>query len=173
MSEPAPPDLYETDFVAWAERQAAALRALPDPSPFGLDLPNLIEEVESLARREQFELEERVRSALVRLLLAAVDPDPDRSRAALSGVSGPLIEARGLRSPTALSRLDPDLIWSDAREEAEAGLPSGALEGAPGPCPFRPKELLARGFCPQAALARLRRHLSGEAEGPGVTPDPV
>jgi hypothetical protein len=171
MTEPASDTLYETDFIAWAEGQAAALRSIPHLSPFGLDLPNLIEEVEALARRDLLELEDRLRSALTGLLLAACEPDPDRSRAAFSEVSRPLIEARGWCSPTALSRLDPDQLWSDAWEEAEAGLPAGTLEGAPGPCPFRIEELLGRGFSPRGGLVRLRRRLSGETGGPDPTPD--
>ena len=41
--------LYEEDFPLWAERQGALLRARRFEE---LDLDNLIEEVEALARRE-------------------------------------------------------------------------------------------------------------------------
>jgi hypothetical protein len=173
MTGPAHTNLYETDFIAWAEGQAAALRAIPDPSPFGLDLANLIEEVEALARRDLLELEERLRSAMTGLLLSAFEPDPELSLATLAGVSRPLIEARKWRSPTGISRLDPDLLWSEAWEEAAAGLPAGALGVAPGPCPFRAEELLARGFSPQEALSRVRQRLSGETGEPALGAGPA
>lgn len=161
MSRRDHPDLYETDFIAWAERQASALRAIPYTSPFGLDLPNLIGEVEALARRDLIEFQDRVRSALTGLLIAAREPDPGRARVALSSVTGPLIEARSLQTPTGVSRLDPDQLWSEAWEEASTSLPPAPVLGAPGPCPFRAEELLARGFSPADGVERVRWFLSG------------
>lgn len=170
MSGSKAPNLYETDFIAWAEEQASALRAIADPSLFGLDLPNLIEEVEALARSDLFELEDRLRSALTRLLLAACEPEPDRSHAALAGVSRPLIDARSWRSPTGVSRLELDRIWSEAWEEAGAALPPDALPSGPGPCPFGAEELLGRGFSPKDGAARIRRALV-ENGPPSLNPD--
>lgn len=43
-------DLYERDFFAWTQDQAARLRAL---RPNGLDVENLAEEVETLGRSER------------------------------------------------------------------------------------------------------------------------
>ena len=168
MSAAETSTLYETDFIAWAEAQAAALRAVPDPSGLGLDLQNLIEEVESLARQDLFEFEDRIRTALTRLILAAHHPDPARARAELAGVSRPLIDARGWRSPTGLARLDPEKLWSEAREEAAADLPDGALQGDPTPCPFRLEDLLARGFDPREARSRVLRRPGAGVDDPGL-----
>jgi len=57
--------LYETDFYGWIQQQAAMLRArnLDD-----LDFDNLIEEVESMGRRERRELEDRLEVLLAHLL---------------------------------------------------------------------------------------------------------
>jgi NADH:ubiquinone oxidoreductase subunit F (NADH-binding) len=45
--------LYQTDLIAWAEEQAAVLREAPSQvAQLGLDLPNLITNVETLARQE-------------------------------------------------------------------------------------------------------------------------
>ncbi len=55
------PSLYDEDVVAWAEQQAAALRALgarPDLSN-ALDWENVIEEVESVGLSEIRAFEER------------------------------------------------------------------------------------------------------------------
>lgn len=163
MTRTSGPDLYKTDFIAWVELQAAGLRAIPHPSPFGLDLPNLIGELETLARRDLTELGDRVRDGLVGLLLAGADPEPERARKALAGASRPLIEARAWRSPTGLCRLDLGLLWSEAWEEAVAALPAGAMRADPAPCPFRIEELLVRGFDLKGAAERVRRVLWGDA----------
>ena len=61
--------LYEQDFVRWAETQAAALRdAARSGANLPLDWDNLIEEVESLGRSERRELERRLAAVLEPLL---------------------------------------------------------------------------------------------------------
>jgi hypothetical protein len=57
--------LYDTDFHAWAQRQAEALRAKDWAA---LDLDNLIEEVEDLARRHRDALGSELKRLLVHLL---------------------------------------------------------------------------------------------------------
>lgn len=57
--------LYEADYHAWTQEQAAALRR----GDFArLDVPNLIEEIESLGRSEERELESRLAQLLMHLL---------------------------------------------------------------------------------------------------------
>jgi Domain of unknown function DUF29 len=65
MARPPAGDLYEDDFVLWAERQAALLRAKRYDE---LDLDNLIEEVEDLSRRERDAVESHVETVLEHLL---------------------------------------------------------------------------------------------------------
>ncbi|NEO32967.1 MAG: DUF29 domain-containing protein [Symploca sp. SIO3C6] len=57
--------LYETDFYAWTQQQADLLR---NQQWRQLDLPNLIEEIESLGRKEPQELRNRL-SVLIGHLL--------------------------------------------------------------------------------------------------------
>jgi Domain of unknown function DUF29 len=57
--------LYDTDFHAWAQQQAEALRAKDFAA---LDLNNLIEEVEDLARRHRDALGSELKRLLVHLL---------------------------------------------------------------------------------------------------------
>jgi len=57
--------LYDTDFHAWAQRQAEALRAKDWAT---LDLNNLIEEVEDLAGRHRDALGSELKRLLVHLL---------------------------------------------------------------------------------------------------------
>jgi Domain of unknown function DUF29 len=56
---------YDTDFYAWAQQQAAALRAKDWAA---LDLNNLIEEVEDLAGRHRDALGSELKRLLVHLL---------------------------------------------------------------------------------------------------------
>jgi hypothetical protein len=57
--------LYETDFYAWAVAQGQALR---DRSWDDLDIENLIEEIEALARQQRQELRNRLAVLLGHLL---------------------------------------------------------------------------------------------------------
>src|SRR3954469_16758493 len=61
--------LYEQDFVRWAESQAEALRdAARSGANLPLDWANLIEEVEDLARSQRRELRSRLAAVIERLL---------------------------------------------------------------------------------------------------------
>jgi hypothetical protein len=158
-------NLYDTDFIAWAETQAEVLRANPGLSDQGVDLENLIEEVETLARQEFRAFEDSLRSSLSRLIRAAFDPDAGSARSALSEVTGHIREARYRGSPTALERLDHDRVWAEAWGEAESRLPEDALPDGPGPCPLALEGLLKRGFDLRATLERVRA-LPCECSGP-------
>ena len=68
--------LYETDVVAWAERQAEALRAGRFDE---LDLENLAEEIGDVSRREAEALESHLETLVMHLLKWRHDPD-HRSR---------------------------------------------------------------------------------------------
>jgi hypothetical protein len=60
-----PKNLYETDYLLWAEETVAKLRARDFEH---LDLENLIEEIEGLASRDRRELKSRLRTLLEHLL---------------------------------------------------------------------------------------------------------
>ena len=59
------PSLYDQDFLAWTERQAALLRAGRLDQ---LDLDNLAEELDTMGRSEWSELENRVEVLLLHML---------------------------------------------------------------------------------------------------------
>jgi ABC-type phosphate transport system auxiliary subunit len=65
LARPPAGDLYQDDFVRWAERQAALLR---EGRYDELDLDNLIEEVEDLGRRELDMVESHVETIVEHLL---------------------------------------------------------------------------------------------------------
>lgn len=59
------PSLYDTDFVAWLEEQAAHLRA---GRLSALDIENVAEELEGLARSDRHELANRFETLILHLL---------------------------------------------------------------------------------------------------------
>jgi hypothetical protein len=69
---PPRPDLYERDFYSWALEQAALLRARRFAE---LDLENLAEEIDGLARGEARELRSRYVTLLMHLLKWGFQPE--------------------------------------------------------------------------------------------------
>jgi Domain of unknown function DUF29 len=59
------PSLYDTDFVAWLDEQAAHLRA---GRLSALDIENVAEELEGLARSDRHELANRLETLILHLL---------------------------------------------------------------------------------------------------------
>jgi hypothetical protein len=127
--------LYDTDVVAWAERQAEALRAGRFDD---LDLENLAEEIGDVSRREAEALESHLETLLMHLLKWRHDPD-HRSRS----WGGTIRVARHktaklLRDSPSLRPRLPALV-EDAYPAARirAGVETGLAEQTfPAACPF-------------------------------------
>jgi hypothetical protein len=66
--------LYEKDFVAWCEATVAQLKA---GQLNQLDIENLIEEIDSLGKRDRRELTSRLRGLLAHLLKRLYVPMPE------------------------------------------------------------------------------------------------
>lgn len=90
-------DLYERDFHAWTQDQAATLRAWPERlRPNALDIGHLAEEIEDLGISQRNEVKSRIQQILVHLLKLRFHADQrnrthwqseiDEFRAALDGV---------------------------------------------------------------------------------------
>jgi hypothetical protein len=69
----APPrSLYDEDFALWVEEQVAALRA---GDVAALDLPNLIEELEGLTKRDERALGSQLKRIMTHLLKQRYQPE--------------------------------------------------------------------------------------------------
>ena len=68
---PTEPDLYNHDFYAWTQQQAALLR---DEKTQALDYANLAEEIESLGRSDKRELGNRLHILVMHLLKWCYQP---------------------------------------------------------------------------------------------------
>ena len=75
--------LHDRDFHAWTREQAAALRRLAETRPnldAGLDLPNLIEEVEDLGSEQVHRVESNLRRLMQHLIYLARQPQARTTR---------------------------------------------------------------------------------------------
>ena len=74
MSDAA--DLYERDFYAWTQDQAAMLRAWPERlRPNALDIAHLAEEIEDLGGSQRSAVKSFLRQILIHLLKMRFHPD--------------------------------------------------------------------------------------------------
>lgn len=146
MKEPAA-TLYEADYYAWTQEQAARLRQ----GDFAhLDVANLIEEIESLGRSEKRELQSRLSQLLMHLLEWQHQPSKRTNswlrtlRAQRRGVEA-LLDDMPLLRPKAgefLSRAYDDAL---AMFEGETGL---GIEDLPQACPYAFEQIMASGWLP-------------------------
>jgi len=127
--------LYEHDFYAWANEQAALLRA---GKVAAADIANVAEEIESMGRAERNELTNRLTVLLAHLLKWDVQPER-RGRSWLLTIREQRLQAgRTLKQNPSLRPLLSE-IMADAYEVAlisaqrETDLPEDAF---PAECPW-------------------------------------
>lgn len=148
--QPTDAPLYEHDFYAWTQDQAAKLRARAHNS---IDWDNAAEEIESLGRSEQREIESRLNVLLIHLLKWIYQPS-HRS----SGWKGTIIEQRHrllrcIKQNPSLRKLPGEILeeeFESARRLAssETGLAEWAF---PATCPFTIEDILDPDFYPDSA----------------------
>lgn len=142
--------LYETDFFLWTKQQAALLQ---EGAVKELDIPNLVEEIESLGRSHRHQLENRL-AVLVRHLLKWCYHSPHRppSRSWRSTI---IEQRRRIRkvlagSPSLRQHVAPTLIedYPSIREQTlvETGLPETWF---PDTCPWTAEQVMDDAFWPE------------------------
>lgn len=107
-------NLYETDFLAWTESQAEALRA----RQVGTLWANLLAEVESMGASQRHELRSRLK------VLIKWQWQPERCGTSwLTTIGDQRFEISGLlKDSPSLRRFIPEMLvdaWARARDEAE------------------------------------------------------
>ena len=141
------PNLYENDFYTWTQEQANLLRHHQWNQ---LDLPNLIEEIESLGRKERQELRNRL-SILVGHLLKWEYQPKQRSRSWLATIRVQRREILKLlnENPSLKPYLEEALqeSYQNSRDLAsgETNLP---LSTFPNQCLYPFEEILSDRFYP-------------------------
>jgi len=116
-----PAALYDVDFYAWAEHQAATLRRLQATRQnLPLDFEHLIEEVENLARSELRAARSQLRRLLRHLLKLEHSPAESPRRQWLNSIDDARAELDDTLSATIRSKLEGDLAacYAKARKTA-------------------------------------------------------
>ena len=141
--------LYDRDFYAWANEQAALLRA---GNLAAADIANIAEEIDSMGRTEKRELISRLAVLLLHLLKWRHQPE----RRGASWEGSVIVQrhalARHLKdNPSLKARLDEAIedAYGDAVPMAmgETGLPKGTF---PATCPWSFEEIMDEAFWPEA-----------------------
>ena len=139
--------LYETDFYSWTQEQAELLRHQQWNQ---LDLPNLIEEIESLGKQQRAELRNRLKVLIGHLLKWEHQPER-RSRSWLMTIRVQRRDTQELleENPSLKPYLEEALqkIYESGRDLAvgETNLP---LKTFPENCPYTLDEIFRNGFYP-------------------------
>lgn len=140
---------YEKDVVAWAEEQAALLRAGKFAS---IDIEHIAEEIEDVGKTESRELRSRLAVLLAHLLKWQCQPER-RSRSWTSTIRTQRTEALFVlkEAPSLRRRFDDiqwlDLVWSKARTQAETETGID-FDTFPENCPWPMSSVLDEEFLP-------------------------
>lgn len=143
-------NLYETDFYAWANQQAALLRA---GKLSAADIEHIAEEIESMGKTEQRELESRLTILLLHLLKWQFQP----TRRGASWEATIRVQRRDLarhidRNPSLNPKIAEALSYAYENAKIEAAAETGQPETtfpAEGPWPF--DQIMDEAFWPDQA----------------------
>jgi|GEM_PF-2335086 len=106
--------LHESDFYAWTQQQAAALRRIHDMriNLPNVDIDNISGEIEDMGNDTLAKIEGLVVPIIIHLLKLthAADQTPRNHWVVEVTAWRTTVELRARRSPTALSRLEPDRL---------------------------------------------------------------
>jgi len=152
---------YDTDFYAWTQEQAAALRRAAEMriNLPGVDLDHVAEEIEDMGNDTLAKIEGIIAQIITHLIKLEYSPDPDPRRHWRGEISEwrATVFRRAKRSPTALSRVDID----EAMRFSLIGLRNrygdkGWMADVPATCPYDLSQVLDLDFFP------INRHGLGE-----------
>jgi hypothetical protein len=150
LKEPTTKSLYEVDFAAWALDQAEAVRR-QDWS--AIDVPNLVEELESMGKQQRAELRNRLAVLLMHLLKWQFQPMhrefhgrswPSTIRTQRAEIESHIEDSPSLKPyiPDAMSRAYRKAVF-DAAEET--GFDTAAF---PQDCPYTWEQAMDQKWLP-------------------------
>ena len=144
---------YNADFYAWAQAQAAALRAKDWAA---LDLEHLAEEVEELRKTERRGVRRQLRLILSHLLQWVYQPEKRTDSWRSTIANGRVLVQEDLEDIPSLTRELPELLtWAYPRARRDAAKDTGLpLTAFPDACPWPPEQVLQEDFWPEAVRCR-------------------
>jgi hypothetical protein len=151
------PSLYDLDYVAWLEEQAAHLRA---DRLAALDAPNVAEELEGLARSDRHQLANRLETLILHLLKWDHQPDQRSNRWRASVAEQRRRIRRLLKDSPSLQRS----LEGMAREAYPEAIEQAAIEtqlsetAFPATLPYSVEQLFARELPAGELPAQRKKH---------------
>jgi Domain of unknown function DUF29 len=149
LSPPAATELYEKDFLAWAQRQSELLRAHRFDE---LDLEHLIEEVADLGVSERHAVMNRVRQILEHFLKLEYSPAEGPRRGWKETIDTQRMDLEEILSPSLRHELEGEFsrLYSRARRGAARGLKPDRIQERqlPRTCPYTLDQVLAADWLP-------------------------
>ena len=149
-------DLYETDFYAWTQAQAKALRNLQKDRWNGpLDLPRLAEEVEDLGKEQRNALRSWTTRIIEHLLKLQFSPATEPRRGEVREILQFRREVRDRITPALRRDLASRLphLYRTAREDIDRELRLFGEEverrGLPEECHYTLAQVLDSDWCPE------------------------
>jgi len=141
--------LYDTDFYGWTQFQAKILR---EGKFQNLDIENLIEEIESMGKSEQRELESRLEILLMHLLKWRYQPERRSVSWELTiKTQRNQINRHLKKNPSLQSKIDE--AQADAYEDATFSAAQETqlhIKAFPSQCPWTFAEIMDADFWPEA-----------------------
>ncbi|PSJ56314.1 DUF29 domain-containing protein [Kumtagia ephedrae] len=147
--DPSPPlVVYEDDFALWCAQQGALLRAGRTSS---LDRENLAEEIESLGRSQEDEIESRLNVLVMHLLKWCYQPQKCTPSWRATIIEQRMRISKRLKASPSLRNypatvLDEEYVTARLRAAGETGLSEVIF---PEGCPFTIEEILDPAFFPE------------------------
>ncbi len=157
------PAIYEDDVYAWAHEQAALLRRLGRGKPGlpnALDLENIAEEIEGVARTELHRAESFLRLVLLHLIKIASAPQASAVEHWRAEVDQFHLDLLRSLSSSLKPKIELDKRWRLAIRQAQARLAQDGdrvVGGLPDSCPLSLDDLAEEPFDIDRAVERLIR----------------
>jgi Domain of unknown function DUF29 len=142
-------DQYETDFYAWTQAQAQALRAKDWAA---LDLEHLAEEVEDLRKTERRGVRSQLRLIMSHLLKWRYQPDKRTESWRGTIANGRVLVQEDLEDlPSLAPEMETLAAWAYPRARRDAAKETDLpLATFPEVCPWPPAQVLDADFWPEA-----------------------
>jgi hypothetical protein len=142
-------DQYETDFYAWTQAQAQALRAKDWAA---LDLEHLAEEVEDLRKTERRGVRSQLRLIMSHLLKWRYQPDKRTESCRGTIANGRVLVQEDLEDlPSLAPEMETLAAWAYPRARRDAAKETDLpLATFPEVCPWPPAQVLDADFWPEA-----------------------
>ena len=139
--------LYDTDYYAWSNQQAALLRA---GKLSEADIENIAEEIESMGKGEKRELVNRLRVLMLHLLKWQFQPNMRGPSWQVTIKSQRIDLARHMKdNPSLKSQIADAVEWAFEGARLEAMIETGLAEDAfPQKCPWTFAQMTDANFWP-------------------------